>query len=650
MRKQAPQQRTINFFAVKTTILFFFASLLGCLMSWGQSPAENRLQSLLDSAQTLLSTRPERAGPVAESGFDLASQQKDTASMALACKLKGNGHLFQGQYPEAIGDYQEAFRLYHAIRDTEGLWAVNNNIGVAHHETGNLNNALDHHWKALEIARGADLTAKIATSLINLGNVRTDLRDYNGALESYREALNINEQEKNSAGMADCFSGMAGVFTELAQYDSSLHYQQKAIPLVRESGNVRKLIPILINMASQMGEKGQFDSAGIYLREAGSYESFMEPRIRVHYLNIKGLNLQRQHRYSEAKGLYLAALDTAKSYQLDNQTNWLRLYLARTLQKMNQHSAAFDTLYFYATEQYRMTQLNSANYVKNLEEKYQAKLERDSLAFLQSRTRLEADARAAELKASRFRLGLFIATGGIVVLALSGGLVYSRNRNKQVQTEAERQRVELENRLLRSQMTPHFLYNSMNAIQQFIGENDTLQAEIYLSKFANLMRAILKHSRQERVSLEDELHALEDYIQLEKLRFQEKFSYQINYDREMDLEMIFVPPMLIQPHVENAILHGLSLKPMGGNLEIDIIEKQNELTITISDNGIGRDASKSIREFNRQHPSLAIEITEERMVQLNQAVGKKGFSQVIKDLYYDNGQPAGTQVVLQYLI
>jgi hypothetical protein len=215
----------------------------------------------------------------------------------------------------------------------------------------------------------------------------------------------------------------------------------------------------------------------------------------------------------------------------------------------------------------------------------------------------------------------------------------------------EKQVFELEQKALRLQMNPHFMFNSLNAIQNFVLANDTDKAVNYLAKFSHLMRMILANSTAALITLKDELQALIYYIDLEKLRFDDKFDYKIIRDPDIDEEFVEIPPMLFQPYVENAIIHGLVNSNKPGMLEISI-KKINRGTIrcTVKDNGIGREKAIEIRNASgiKRQPKGMI-ITQERIEIFNKQ-SRKNFSVRITDLKDDKGGAAGTIVefTIQY--
>jgi len=229
------------------------------------------------------------------------------------------------------------------------------------------------------------------------------------------------------------------------------------------------------------------------------------------------------------------------------------------------------------------------------------------------------------------------------------------NRIKQDQirqTAVNKQIAEIRMVALRSQMNPHFIFNSLNSIQHFITTHDKTEALNYLSKFSKLIRKILENSRQDTVSISDELGLLQLYIQLEQFRFSNKFEYHISVDEKVDIENTEIPPLLIQPYIENAIQHGLINKEGKGDLWLSLERRNGLLICKIEDNGIGRERAQQIEQKKvSRHVALGIKVTTERISTLAELLDYK-IEVLIEDLYKvpdDAGkgsEAAGTRVTL----
>ena len=241
-----------------------------------------------------------------------------------------------------------------------------------------------------------------------------------------------------------------------------------------------------------------------------------------------------------------------------------------------------------------------------------------------------------------------------LLIALSAYWLYryriSLLKKKQMmKSEYEKKLANVEMSALLAQMNPHFLFNSLNSIDSYIIRNESKKASEYLNNFARLMRLILQNSRSNYITLKDELEALELYLQMESLRFKNKFSYAIHVDERLDANSIVIPPMLIQPYVENAIWHGLMHKTNGeeGKVELGLYKNENNLLFVVRDNGIGRKKAAELKEhrLNNHKRSMGMQITEDRIEIINKLYNINA-SVHIYDMKNEQGEPTGTKVEL----
>ena len=241
------------------------------------------------------------------------------------------------------------------------------------------------------------------------------------------------------------------------------------------------------------------------------------------------------------------------------------------------------------------------------------------------------------------------AAGGLGFLLLLGLYFYNIwmvKKRAYLQAEYERKIAKIQMNALRARMNPHFIFNSLNSIKSFIIENDTRSATRYLTKFAHLIRQILNNSKASKISLFDELKSLELYIEIEKLRFNDSFSYEIRNEAKTDLNELTIPSMILQPIVENAIWHGLLHKDGEKNILITIKDEENYLIATIEDNGVGRvKAEKMKSQTVIKDKSLGTDITLQRL-NLVDKNGRTGDIEII-DLYDHADNPTGTLVILR---
>ena len=231
-------------------------------------------------------------------------------------------------------------------------------------------------------------------------------------------------------------------------------------------------------------------------------------------------------------------------------------------------------------------------------------------------------------------------------------ITFTNRKNKLIKAQLEtklsnqKRQYELQLNALRAQMNPHFVHNSLNAIQYYIQLNEVEKSEDYLAKFSKLMRQFFEYSRKQNISIEHEIKLLKNYLDIEKLRFEDKFDYKITIDKTLDLQDLFLPPMILQPIVENAINHGIFHKKDNGLLEINFENIQNnQFKIEIIDNGIGINESKKLsKEKNETYTEHSGFVLEERLALLKESSYWKIDFSIVDRL--ENENQSGTRVTL----
>ena len=253
---------------------------------------------------------------------------------------------------------------------------------------------------------------------------------------------------------------------------------------------------------------------------------------------------------------------------------------------------------------------------------------------------------------------LFRIAAGLFVIVSFYGLVRWRlqqkfrlqlersEKEKQV-AELQQQKTELEMQALRAQMNPHFIFNSLNSINRFILQNNKAQASEYLTKFSRLVRLILQNSQASLITLESELESLGLYLELEELRFEHRFVYHISVPKDLDIDVLKVPPLFLQPYAENAIWHGLMHKEEKGKLDIEVFQENDRLFFKITDDGVGRKQAAALKSRSAtKHKSVGLQITAERIAMMQSENGN-GSAVAINDLVNADGSAAGTEVIIR---
>ncbi len=247
---------------------------------------------------------------------------------------------------------------------------------------------------------------------------------------------------------------------------------------------------------------------------------------------------------------------------------------------------------------------------------------------------------------------------GIVIISLFAAVfsvfkwrvnrIKAKAEETQKKLQLEKEVVELEQKALRLQMNPHFIFNALNSIQSQIGTDNEQAARYYLAKFSHLMRQILDNSRNTSISLEEEINTLENYLLIEKFCNGDRFDYKITIDDTIEKDYVKIPPMLLQPFIENAIKHGLKyIDNKKGLIEVNFSEKNNLLECSVTDNGIGRVKAEELNKVSKEtyHKSTALLVTQERLDLLKEDENIRSLE--IIDLYDTTGSAIGTKVIVR---
>ncbi|MDB4303320.1 histidine kinase [Desulfosarcina sp.] len=300
---------------------------------------------------------------------------------------------------------------------------------------------------------------------------------------------------------------------------------------------------------------------------------------------------------------------------------------------LKDYKKAFD----YEVLKNKLNEWIQANKIKResdlIEAKYEAEKVAQQFAILSKENELQ------KLQASR-SINMLVVL--VLVSVITGLLLLVYNRN--IGWKAEKEKTLLQQKLFRSQMNPHFIFNSLASIQNSIINEEPLKASKYLARFSKLVRTILDGSVKEFCTLEEEILTIENYLELQKIRFPEKFDFEIDVDLDINLYNISIPTMLAQPFIENAIEHGIKHKSKKGNISVKFSLYEGAIQLEIEDDGVGRKKAREIlKQQEPEHNSLAINITSQRLEILNKK-RKQKITLDIEDLIDENGNPSGTRV------
>ncbi|NOS94158.1 MAG: histidine kinase [Cyclobacteriaceae bacterium] len=365
--------------------------------------------------------------------------------------------------------------------------------------------------------------------------------------------------------------------------------------------------------------------------------------------------------YAKSKGSLEEAIAIAEKVKMNEEMRDTYLSLARVSDKLSNH-----------IEAYRYQQLHTA-YADSVRSKERtSQLTEMEVRFESERKEKENQLLKKDNDLNKLYIG--VITISFLSVVIIGFLFFNRQRLKikstqalvesekklmeaeaknaqlkqaeKLQREFNKQLADVEMKALKAQMNPHFIFNSLNSINWYIIKAESEKASLYLTKFSKLIRLILDNSNYKIISLDQEMSALRLYLDLEVLRFNEKFTYNISIQPSLNPLAIGVPPMIIQPFVENAIWHGLLHKESVGKLEIQIDSMPGGIQCIITDNGIGRKKAAELKsKAADKEKSYGMNITRDRLDMLNRESTVASIE--IIDLEDENGQPVGTKVIVK---
>ena len=518
---------------------------------------------------------------IAAQALALSRQLKWQKGIALGYRQKGLIYYFQSDFVNAIAFSQEALKAAATINNNLLNASIYNNIANVYADMGQQEKALDYYKKLLTAAQEAKHRVYEMNALVNMGLVYLEQNNFPEALINLQKGLDIAVVENNISISAAIYNNMGVAYKNMNRMPEALQHLQKSIALAKQSNNQNAMATSFNEVAMVYILMKEYKKARQYATESLTYS-----------IPIKAVQWQ------------------SNAYQI----------LSNALENEGKPADALD-----AYKKYILLR----DSVMNDEKKQEIDRKEMQFEFEKKEVLLEAEnekeVALAYAEAERQRIIRNGVGGGFAILliaALFGYVLYKRKRDaveQKKEAEFKARVTETEMKALRAQMNPHFIFNSLNSIADYISKNDIPAADSYLAKFAKLMRLILENSEQKEVSLTDDLKALELYVQLEAKRLNHTFTYSISIDEDIDQANTLVPPLLLQPFVENSIWHGLANKK-DGKIMISITSENGMLNCVVEDNGVGRQqAAKTGEDTNTQKKSLGMKITRERIDVINQS-------------------------------
>lgn len=612
-------------------------------------------QGFKEKANVLVKMKPKTYGSLDR---ELQEAKQDTSLLRYFAKLSGEHDYLEGQafalnqlgskyrnisqFQKSAELHQEALTLSEEANNTELRVLSLNMLGVVYRRTDAIKTALDYNQRALELAEQVEnpsvhIKRSINVALNGIGNLYQTLEQYDLAIMQFKKALKLEEELGNKLGLAINHQNIGHCLEEKGDLEGALENYRKSLAYNEEIDSEYGSI-ICKNSLAQ-----------IYLKQNMPYlahvllEPLLEPSKRIGdnfitslvYINTGWANTELGN-YSLAHDHIMEGLEMAQNRNMPSNVLYAYQKLAELENTRGDYKKALE--YFKKADQVdaEISSATNLRYMNDIIVRYEAEKKNNQISVLAKENEI------VRLRLKKNQTTLLVSA---LIVGLISSILYILYR--QYQSRNEKRVLTLEQKMLRSQMNPHFLFNSLNSIKLYIINNEQKNAVHYLNKFSKLVRKILEASSQREISLSEELETVELYMNIENIRFNNEIDFRIDVDRDINVENIKIPSLTLQPFLENSLWHGLS--PKEGEKKIHLLVKKRDkghVTIEIQDNGVGRLAAETNNE-NRvlKRKSVGIHITKERLANFSKDYLNK-FDLSLVDLFDEGGNPSGTKVIL----
>ena len=501
-----------------------------------------------------------------------------------------------------------SLQLASSVNDLPKLANYTREIGQSQLLIFNLVEAEKYFKQSIDYSRRLNDNHQLALAYSNLGTVYKERKLYTKAIQLNEKAIILLEKIKDYNGLGDARNNLGIIYKEQQKYELASQNFNQALVLYESTNNKERI-------------------AGVYHNVGSVFKQQKKYLIALNYLN--------------------RSIAIRKQFGSKNQIFYTYRIVSDVYKEIGEKELALKYIDMYISFLDSNTSLQKSTKIAELSELYRSE-QRERLIALQAdsieRQKQERNWTSTKLENTilKNRQKSYVIVGFILLTIIGVIILFYRlkqNRIKQQQKEAEMLQT-----LLRSQMNPHFIFNSMSVIQSYIYDNDIKNSSKFLVSFSRLIRLILENSSKEFISIETEMEILQKYLETQKLRFEERFEYFVEVSDDLVEDKALIPPMITQPFIENAIEHGQLHTIDGGYIRVIFSKniKDNMLHVEIIDNGIGRKASIS-NQKSQAHRSMAISITNERIKNLNYKYKSMG-SLIIED--FDKNLETGTKVLI----
>ena len=614
-----------------------------------KSAVEADVPQLLEKARAIKAKNPLQALEYVEEAL-LASKQQNYVTYEASCYyLIGEINADIEEWGLAIENYQKAKTLFVQTKNNGKAQDTRFAIATCYRAQKKVINARTFYELFLN---NATTTAEKFKGNTALGDLVYDMNNYEKALLYYQKALKYAEQTKNKVDIGFAKANLAKVYAFQNQNDDAEGLLEESQEIMLQNNTVDKgtyykdYSPIseakeqvIVNYRSQNNFKDEIRLRESSLNRADSTTALSSGMTR------SKVTLDDEYRIKENRELgesYLASgnIDKAipqleKSIKLASSSNLSEekaqgyKALSEAFAQNGQYSKALEKYELYVLEKEKILSEREVKLLKNksvIKRQSELNITNKDLELYQKDIDIEQkDKDLLQAQYKRQKIISYSLLLLLVIVMIGAYLIYKNAKEKRKANQL------LILKSLRSQMNPHFIFNALNSVNSFISKNDEKSANKFLAEFSKLMRMVLENSQEDFVPLGQELMIIELYLKLEQYRFRDKFEYDYILNGDIDTDNFQIPPMLIQPFIENAVWHGLRYKETFGKLTVTLTQIEKDLVVTIVDDGIGRKKSMELKTKNQEKNSKGLKNTKECIVIIN-TIYRKRYNLQIRDL------------------
>lgn len=602
--------RRLGFYA------FFILSLFACTKADTIRPS---IENSLIAIDSLIQKQPEQSILKLDSLLQNTTQLT-TLERAMLLFNKGEALYLNDKYQEAFNTQTKSLDLFVELNDTYNESRSLITLSGASLHMGDVETSQIYALKALSLAQLINDKRIEGKAYNQLFKLHFQLKDYDKALNYVKATDSLFSKGTDTTSIIAIKGNKASVYLKLKDYNKALSSFSEAMALSQTQRDPKTMVSILNNIGYTYIEAGEYESAEKFLRGSATLNKNIKAINAAPYKGLGNLFLLKTENdsaevnYKKALEIYIANHNIKEEIEVRDKLIAIAIMSGDYTTALD-HQILRDSLQLTVSNLEKDRLLNFANV------NYEVKQKETEISHQK-----EINNRNQLLLASAIMLFVFI-------LIATGFYIYN------TKLKAANKASKLEQSLLRVQMNPHFIFNTLAAIQNITLEGNPIKSSNYIARFSKLIRQNFDYVRKESISLDKEISMIKNYIETQQLRFNNVFSYTIEIEDSLDVNSINVPPMLLQPFVENAIEYGLKEKKDGGELLLKIEKDPEGLLFVIIDNGLGRSAKAKKEKLTEELHATTIFLERLKMRKKGE---EKSF--MIEDLFDEHRKPTGTKV------